>query len=42
MSMKNFSEFMEFFPKGLNPIKSQGRFKFELLADFIIQNPKGF
>jgi hypothetical protein len=42
MSGKNFSEFMEIFPKGLNPFKIQGKSKFELVVDFIIQNPKGF
>jgi hypothetical protein len=39
---KNFSEFMEILPKGLNPFKIQGKSKFELVADFRIQNQEGF
>jgi hypothetical protein len=42
ISRKNFSEFMDFFPKGLNPFKIQVRFTFELVADFIVQPPEGF
>jgi hypothetical protein len=40
MSIKNFSEFMIFFPKGLNPFNIQTRFKLEFVLEFIIQNPE--
>jgi hypothetical protein len=40
MSIKNFSEFMRFFPKGLNPFNIQTRFKLEFVLEFIIQNPE--
>jgi hypothetical protein len=33
----NFSEFMRFLPKGLNPIKIQTSFKLDLFLEFIIQ-----
>jgi hypothetical protein len=36
MSRKIVSKIMEFSPKGLNPFKIQGRFKLELVVDFII------
>jgi hypothetical protein len=37
MSRQNFDEFMEFFPKGLNPLKIQTKFKFDLFHEFLIQ-----
>jgi hypothetical protein len=42
MSNLNFSEFMTFFPKGLNNFKIQTRFKLELFLEFLIQNLGGF
>ncbi len=33
---------MRFFLKGLNPVKIQTKFKFELFPEFLIQNPEGF
>jgi hypothetical protein len=36
----NFSEFIRFFQKGLNPLKVQGRFNFEFVPEFITCNPK--
>jgi hypothetical protein len=32
---------MEFFPKGLNQFKIQGRFKFDLIQEILILNPEG-
>jgi hypothetical protein len=40
-SSENFSEFMRFFSKGLNPFKIQTSFKLELFLKFIIQDPEG-
>jgi hypothetical protein len=40
-SRYNFSEFTIFFPKGLYDFKIQGKFKFEFVPEFIIQNPAG-
>jgi hypothetical protein len=37
MPSKNFGEFMEFFPKGLNPFKFQFRFNLVWLPEFWIQ-----
>jgi hypothetical protein len=39
---ENFSEFMRFFPKGVNPFKIQTSIKLDLFLEFIIQNPEGF
>jgi hypothetical protein len=38
MQRKNFGEFIEFYPKGLNPFKIQTNFKLEFILEFIIQN----
>jgi hypothetical protein len=38
----NFTGFIRFFQKGLNPFKIQARFKFELFLDFLLQNTEGF
>jgi hypothetical protein len=32
----------DFFHKGLNPFQIQGRFKFEIVPEFVPSNPKGF
>jgi hypothetical protein len=40
MSTNTFGEFMELFPKGLNPFKIQTRFKLEFVMEIIVQNPE--
>jgi hypothetical protein len=42
MSRKNFSEFLKFFLKGLNPFKIKSSFKLDFVLEFVIQNTKRF
>jgi hypothetical protein len=41
-SNENFSEFMRFCSKDLNPFKIQTSFKLDLILEFIIQNTEIF